>query len=375
MAVDFSIAGDVFAGLVAKIDKVVERRNTIPILSNVHVRAEIDGSLFIKGTNLDLEMHTTTEVAAEVRTAGTTTVPQKLLADILRKLAKNEVRFKADDTTATISAARSSFKLMTLPSVDYPEIKGVRDGEAVEFALPKARLRRILTECGFAISSEETRYYLNGVFLHAVDGLLVSVATDGHRLAKLAQEPIGHIGEMHGIIVPTKAVHLFKEMTDWAADGEDIAIRADTSKIEFSAGGFRLVSKLIDGTFPDYQRVIPTRNPHRILVDPEAMEAAVDRVSTVSAERGRAVKLTLADGTMVLTVQSPDAGVGTDEVAVEMAEPFDLEIGFNAKYVNDALATFPFAKVEFALGDPGSPAVIRNPSDEHRLVVLMPMRV
>ncbi len=208
-----------------------------------------------------------------------------------------------------------------------------------------------------------------------MDGLLVSVATDGHRLAKLAQEPIGHIGEMHGIIVPTKAVHLFKEMTDWAADGEDIAIRADTSKIEFSAGGFRLVSKLIDGTFPDYQRVIPTRNPNRILVDPEAMEAAVDRVSTVSAERGRAVKLTLADGTMALTVQSPDAGVGTDEVAVEMAEPFELEIGFNAKYVNDALATFPFAKVEFALGDLAPRPSSATPATSTASSCSWPMRV
>ncbi|WP_062111091.1 DNA polymerase III subunit beta [Aureimonas sp. AU40] len=375
MAVDFTIAADVFAGLVAKIDKVVERRNTIPILSNVHVQAEVDGTLLIKGTDLDLEMHTTTEIAAEVQTAGATTVPQKLLADILRKLGKNQVRFKADETNATVSAGRSSFKLLTLPDADYPEIKGVHDKDAVEFALPKARLRRILNDCGFAISSEETRYYLNGVFLHAVDGRLVSVATDGHRLAKLEQEAIGSIGEMPGVIVPTKAVRLFKEMTDWTPEGEDIAIRVDTSKIEFSATGFRLLSKLIDGTFPDYQRVIPTGNPNRMMVDPEAMQGAVDRVATVSSERGRAVKLTLADGTMTLTVQSPDAGIGTDEIAVEMAQPFDLELGFNAKYVNDALGTFPFARVEFALGEPGSPAVIRNPNDEHRLVVLMPMRV
>lgn len=376
MAVDFTVATDVFAGLVAKVDKIVERRNTIPILSNVLVTANFDGSLSVEGTDLDLWMRAeTTEAAATVRTAGSITVPQKLLYDLLRKATKGEIRFREEGTHAVLSAGRSTFKLLALPQDDWPDIKGVSQAGATEFALPPARLLRVWTDCGFAISTEETRYYLNGVFFHAVEGRLVTVATDGHRLSRLAQDAIGAVEGMPGIIVPRKTVDLFKDLAEWTREGEDIAIRLDENKIEFAATGFTLSSKLIDGTFPDYDRVIPKANSKIVAFAPKPMQEAVDRVSTVSSERGRAVKLAFGEDAVRLTVNSPDAGTAEDEVAVAMREPFAIEVGFNAQYLAKVLSSFAAPGLEIALEDPGSPTVFRNPKDDDRLVVLMPMRV
>ncbi|MBB3937900.1 DNA polymerase III subunit beta [Aureimonas phyllosphaerae] len=380
MSVAFTVPQDVLLRLVSRVELVIEKRNTIPILSNVLVSANGDGSLSVEGTDLDIWIRMEADPgAADVSVPGSTTVPAGLLKDILRKLGKGDVRFANDGRFATITSGKARFNLNELPPEDFPDITGVNAKQASEFEVWPGSLTAILSDVGFATSTEETRYYLNGVYLHPVevDGVhkLAAVATDGHRLSKLVQGVEGEIAEMKGVIVHNKTLRLFKSMAEWCPEGERVAITCDEFKVMFSAGGFRLVSKLIDGTFPDYTRVIPGGNPNSFIVSPAALRAAVDRVSTVSSERGRAATFGIDNERLDLTVRSPDAGEAREELTIQSAGDFALEIGFNAKYVVDVLATFEAETLRFALGDAGSPALITNPADASRLVVLMPMRV
>ncbi|KQQ81961.1 DNA polymerase III subunit beta [Aureimonas sp. Leaf324] len=382
MAVEFSVAQEVLLHLVTAVRRVAEKRTTIPILSNVMVTAHADGSLAVEGTDLDIWLRLeTVPGTATVVHPGQSTVPASLLADILRKIGRTTVTYESDERTATLSANRAWFKLLELPCDDFPVMAGVDLGTATRFNLLPKQLQRISSEVGFAISTEETRYYLNGVYLHGLakegeDAVpLCAVATDGHRMSRLVQDVDADLSEMIGIIVPRKTVGLFKEMAGWCPDGEAIEVECDATKIGFRAGGFHLVSKLIDGTFPDYSRVIPSGNPNTVDVRPEILAGAVDRVSTVSSERGRAVKLEIEGDTMALSVTSPDAGEAREDITVAPHEPFELTIGFNSAYIAAVLATFEAEHLRFALGDPGAAALITDPTDDARLVVLMPMRV
>ncbi|MBB3996910.1 DNA polymerase III subunit beta [Aureimonas pseudogalii] len=373
MAVDFTVPHDTFRKLVSRTLKVVERRNTIPILANVLVAVEDDGRLSVEGTDLDLSIRATAPAhTATVRKAGATTVPAALLSSILAKV-KGEVRFHSDERHAALTCGRAEFRLNELPVADFPEFASEEMPHG--FTLGPAHLKRIVADVAFAISTEETRYYLNGILLErGPEGELVAVATDGHRLSKLVQRLAEPVAEMPRIIVPRKTVGLFGDIAE-ACDGDEaVEVRFSEGRLEFEAPGLRLRSKLIDGTFPDYNRVIPSGNEHLARFEPTALAAAVDRVATVSSERGRAVKFAFDDGVLRLTVLSPDAGSGEDEIAVENG-PAEMEIGFNAKYVLDALATFAVPVLQLALHDPGSPALFQIPDDPSRLVVLMPMRV
>src|ERR1700732_4952410 len=277
------------------VHRVVERRNTIPILANVLLRAD-RSKLSLKATDLDVEV--TDTIAAEVGPGGSTTVPAHMFFDIVRKLpegAQIVLESSGDRAALAIRAGRSRFTLQTLPESDFPDLA---PGEmSHKFTLKAADLKRLIDKTQFAISTEETRYYLNGIYLHAAgaakEQMLRAVATDGHRLAQMQLElPKGAAG-MPGIIVPRKTV---SEVLRLMEDNEaEVAIELSSGKIRFTVGDARLTSKLIDGTFPDYARVIPLANDKELVVDKKEFEAAVDRVSTVSSERGRAVKL--SDGT------------------------------------------------------------------------------
>ncbi|MCT8999151.1 DNA polymerase III subunit beta [Chelativorans intermedius] len=356
------------------VHRVVERRNTIPILSNVLLSAD-GASLEMKATDLDLEV---TEAApANVEQAGATTVPAHLLYDIVRKLPDGaEVMLKMDESGNAMSvvSGRSSFRLQCLPQADFPALPAGQFSHI--FRLESEALHDLIEKTHFAISTEETRYYLNGIYLHTleVDGALKlrAVATDGHRLARAEIEaPAGSEG-MPGIIIPRKTVGELQKLVD----DPDVAVTVELSeaKIRFTIGSVVLTSKLIDGTFPDYQRVIPTTNDKELLIDRQNFSAAVDRVSTISSERGRAVKLSIAGGQVTLTVNNPDSGSATEEIpAGYEAEP--IEIGFNARYLLDVAAQLSGAEVKFLLADAGSPTIIQDTSDERALYVLMPMRV
>lgn len=356
------------------VHRVVERRNTIPILSNVLLSAT-DASLQLKATDLDLEV--TESTAATVEQAGATTVPAHLLYDIVRKLPDGaEVMLKVDESgnSMTVMSGRSSFRLQCLPQADFPELSAGTFSHV--FRLPSDHLKGLIEKTQFAISTEETRYYLNGIYFHThEDGgklTLRSVATDGHRLARADVEaPSGSEG-MPGIIIPRKTVSELQKLVD--APDVPVTTELSDTKIRFTIGSVILTSKLIDGTFPDYQRVIPTGNDKQLVIDRQAFAQAVDRVSTISSERGRAVKLSISSGQVTLTVNNPDSGSATEEIVADYdADP--IEIGFNAKYLLDVAAQLSGGEARFMLADAGSPTLIHDTSDAHALYVLMPMRV
>ena len=356
------------------VHRVVERRNTIPILANVLVRA--DGSkLSFKATDLDLEI--TETIAAEVSPGGSTTVPAHMFYEIVRKLPEGTqvvLEGSGDRAVLALKAGRSRFTLQTLPENDFPDLAA---GEMTHsFTLGAADLKRLIDKTQFAISTEETRYYLNGIYLHAAGTgkatTLRAVATDGHRLAQVELPlPKGAAG-MPGIIVPRKTVGEVQRLIE---DNEaEISIELSQGKIRFTIGDVVLTSKLIDGTFPDYARVIPSGNDKELVVDKKEFEQAVDRVSTVSSERGRAVKLSLSSGRLVLSVTNPDSGSATEEIEVEYAaEP--LDIGFNSRYLLDIASQIESEAAVLRLADPGSPTLIEDKDSKGTLYVLMPMRV
>lgn len=366
------------------VHRVVERRNTIPILSNVLIRAE-GGELKLKATDLDLEV--SEAVAAMVEEPGATTVPAHMFYDIVRKLpdgAQVELATRADGATLDIRSGRSKFALQMLPEQDFPDLTAGTFTH--RFALPAAELKRLVDRTWFAISTEETRYYLNGIYFHAVaaegDLRFRAVATDGHRLAQAeVTAPHGCEG-MPGIIVPRKTVGEIQKLVD--GPEAEVTVELSESKIRLTFApkaedgaapvGLVLTSKLIDGTFPDYGRVIPQGNDKELKVDRDDFAAAVDRVSTISSERGRAVKLTVGDGKLVLSVTNPDSGSATEELAVEYDDE-PLDIGFNSRYLLDIASQLETDTAVFRLADSGSPTLIQDLGSTNALYVLMPMRV
>ncbi|MEP0321856.1 DNA polymerase III subunit beta [Bauldia litoralis] len=354
------------------VHRVVERRNTIPILANVLLRA--DGGLTLKATDLDLEI--TETVAAEIGQAGATTVPAHILYDIVRKLPDGaEVSLDTGDgSRLEVKAGRSRFALQVLPEADFPDLTA---GDfPTRFVLPASALKRLIDRTQFAISTEETRYYLNGIYLHVVtvDGkpMLRAVATDGHRLAQAQLEAPSGAEGMAGVIVPRKTVGEIQKLVE--EPEAELTVEISETKIRISIGSVVLTSKLIDGTFPDYVRVIPQGNDKILKVDKATFSGAVDRVSTVSSERGRAVKLSLSDGKLELSVNNPDSGSASEEIAVEY--PADaIEIGFNSKYLLDVASQLESETAEFRFADPGSPTLIQDDEAGNALYVLMPMRV
>lgn len=352
---------------------VVERRNTIPILSNVLMKAE-DGVLSMTSTDMDLEINES--VAANVSSSGATTAPAHTFHDIVRKFpdgSEVEVELNAEGTQMTVRAGRSQFKLSCLPVADFPEIS---TGDLPHgFSLPASDLRALIDRTKFAMSTEETRYYLNGIYVHEADNegvkVLRAVSTDGHRLARFEMPLPEGASAMPGVIIPRKTVGEIRKLIEDAADL--IQVSLSENKVRFSFDHVVLTSKLIDGTFPDYQRVIPQGNDKIVEVDPKVFTKAIDRVSTISDGKSRALKITLNGKQMTLSASSPEAGSATEEM--EVNGDSNMEIGFNAKYLLDITSQIEGEGCRLTLADSGSPTIIQDNSDPSALYVLMPLRV
>jgi len=356
------------------VTSVVERRTTIPILSNVLLIAGANG-LELKAT--DLEREVIESANADVGEAGAVTVPAHMIHDIARKLpdgAQVAIAREPERERVAVTSGQSRFALPALPADDFPDLAA---GEmSHEFSMPAHDLKRLIEKTRFAISTEETRYYLNGIYFHSVevDGqqLLRAVATDGHRLAQVElDQPDGAAG-MPGVIIPRKTVQELHRLLD--DGGADVSVGVSETKVRFQIGGITLTSKLIDGTFPDYARVIPQGNDKEMKISNAEFMSAVDRVSTIASERGRAVKLNIAPDKLVLSVNNPEGGSATEELATTYGAD-SLEIGFNAKYLLDIAAQLESDTATFKLADASAPTMVYDGEDERALYVLMPMRV
>ncbi|MET0240280.1 MAG: DNA polymerase III subunit beta [Sphingobium sp.] len=354
------------------VQSVVERRNTIPILSNVLIEGAADGSIRLTATDLDLQI--VESVQAKVDRPGAITIPAHTFFDIVRKLPEgSQVLLDAADGKMLVQAGRARFNLQTLPRDDFPMI--AEGALPTTFELPATTLMQIIDKTRFAISTEETRYYLNGIFLHVSEEpepTLKAAATDGHRLARVTvPRPDGAEG-MPDIIVPRKCIGELRKLLD-EVDGS-VQVDLSPTKIRFGLGTAVLTSKLIDGTFPDYSRVIPTANDKLLKIDPRAFEDGVDRVATIATDKTRAVKMALERDKVTLSVTSPENGTAAEEVSGDYnADSF--EIGFNARYLLDILGQIEGDTVDLHLADAAAPTLIRENDKSPALYVLMPMRV
>jgi DNA polymerase-3 subunit beta len=368
--------GELLRGL-GHVTSVVEKRTTIPILSNVLLRASDQGLQF-RAT--DLEREVMEETRADVSQTGAATVPAHTLYDIARKLpdgAQVELRRDSEKERLVLASGHSRFTLQMLAPEDFPDLS---PGELTHrFEIGAADLKRLIEKTRFAISTEETRYYLNGIYLHPASQsgnpagpTLRAVATDGHRLAQAELPlPVGADG-MPGVILPRKTVNELARLIE--SSETTITVGVSAAKARFEIGTVTLTTKLIDGTFPDYQRVIPKGNDKVLKVRNGTFVAAVDRVATIASDRGKAVKLNLSDGHLVLSVNNPEGGSATEELEADYYAG-NLEIGFNAKYLLDIAQQIESDTAQFLLADPGSPTVVKDDSDAGSLYVLMPMRV
>jgi DNA polymerase-3 subunit beta len=360
----------------AHVQSVVEKRNTIPILANVKIEAR-DTRLTLTAT--DMEIAVVEDVPATSLSDGACTAPAATLYEIVRKLpegAEIQLDHPGGDAQLALRSGRYSTSLVVLPTDDFPSMTA--GSLPHRFALPAQALRGLIDRTRFAISTEETRYYLNGIYLHAADSdgvrVLRAVATDGHRLARV-EEPLPEgAGGMPGVIVPRKTVAELRKLLDEVSGDVDIAL-SDT-RIQFRVGAITLTSKLIDGTFPEYERVIPRDNDKVLRVAQKDFSEAVARVAAISAERSRPVKLALQRDLLVLSASSPEQGTATEELDEDRVhyEASPLEIGFQARYLNDITDQIK-GEVEFRFSDGSAPTIVREANDASALYVLMPMRV
>ena len=360
----------------AHVQSVVEKRNTIPILANVMIAVR-DGKLTLTAT--DMEIAVVEDVPATASRNGACTAPAATLYEIVRKLPEGapiELDHPGGDAQLTLRAGRYSTKLVVLPTDDFPAMTAGTLPH--RFDIPAALLRGLIDRTRFAISTEETRYYLNGIYLHVADGedgkVLRGVATDGHRLARVELPlPEGAAG-MPGVIVPRKTVAELRKLLDEIVG--TVAVALSDTRIQFQVDAVLLTSKLIDGTFPEYERVIPRGNDKIMRVGRDDFAAAVARVAAISSERSRPVKLALDRNLLVLSAASPEQGTATEELDGDRVQyaSTPLEIGFQARYLNDITDQIE-GEVEFCFADGSAPTVVRDAADPSALYVLMPMRV
>ena len=359
----------------AHIQSVAEKRNTIPILANARIEVA-RGKLTFTAT--DMEIAVVEDVPASASRDGATTAPAATLYEIVRKLpegAEVELDLDQEKQQLRLRAGKFATSLVTLPVDEFPAMTA---GQLPHrFTLPALTLRALIDRTRFAISTEETRYYLNGIYMHATpgpEGVLRAVATDGHRLARVEEPlPAGAAG-MPGVIIPRKTIAELRKLIDEVT--EDVEIGLSDTRIQFRAGTVTLTSKLIDGTFPEYERVIPRDNDKVLRVGKKDFSDAVARVAAISSERSRPIKMSLAPDLLTLSAASPEQGTASEELDSDHVTygSAPLEIGFQARYLNDITDQIS-GEVEFHFSDGAAPTVVRDAGDASALYVLMPMRV
>ncbi len=370
-----TIERSVFLKALSHGQSVVERRATIPILSHVLLNATPMG-LCLMTTDTDLALIET--VPAIVMEPGTTTVSAQMLFDIVRKLPEEstvELTLLPETGQLNLKGGRSRFNLSCLPPEDFPQLT---QGELpCHFSLPIPTFKKLLDRAKFAMSTEETRYYLNGIHLHTMerDGqkTLRSVATDAHRLAYIEVPMPQGAEDMPGIIIGRKTITEVRKLVDETT--AEVMISLSPSRIEFAFENAVLSSRLIDATYPEYEKAIPVGNDKTVIVDARTFAAAVDRVATVSNDKVRAIKVNLSHNMLTLSAASHDLGNAMEEITVDFSHDTPIEMGFNARYLLDIAQQIDEDEAQVVLSDGNAPAIIRGMKDKEATYVLMPMRV
>lgn len=353
----------------AHTQSIVERRQTIPILANVLLETTAEGVL-IKATDNELEI--CEKIPASVEEPGAITVPAHKLYDIVRRLpdgASLSLSFQESSNQVNIVSGRSNFALASIAPEGFPSM--AREETPFSFELPAEQLLILINQTSFAVSVEETRYNLNGIYLHEKEGMLAAVATDGHRLACAKTSLPEGAKDIPGVIIPRKTIG---EVAKLAAENvESLQIALSANQIRFKMNDIELSSRLVDGTYPDYEKVIPTTNDKTLEADAKALANVIERVSVVS-EKSKGIKLSLSENLLQVSATAIDEGFAKDELdAVYMNE--ELDIGFNYRYLLDILAQIKGQNVKITLQDGVSPVILQDAADTSSLFVLMPMRV
>ncbi|HUQ76525.1 MAG TPA: DNA polymerase III subunit beta [Burkholderiales bacterium] len=348
---------------------IIERRHTLPILSNVLIDGSGESVSFL-ATDIEIQI-TARSAIVGARESRALTVGARKLLDILRALPEQaEVNLQPQDKRLLVKAGRSRFSLQTLPAEDFPRLAKA-SGDAARFALPQKALRRVLGLVQYAMAQQDIRYYLNGLLLVVDGGELKLVATDGHRLA-FASLPLETDVPRQEAIVPRKTV---LELGKLLADSDDeVRVELSTGQAAFGFGSIDLVSKLIDGKFPDYTRVIPTQHKNRLQIQREPLRQALQRAAILSNEKFRGVRWVLTDGSLKIVSSNADQEEAQEELEVNYAGD-SLDIGFNVNYLLDVLNNVPGTELECAFGDSSSSALISYGSEAGFKYVVMPMRI
>lgn len=350
---------------------VVERRNTVPILAHVLLEAE-GNSLKITATDLEIALVET--IPAHIKAQGSTTVSAHLLFDVVRKLpegAEIELKLEEGGASLRLQSGRASYSFACLPALEFPSM--TTEDLPCTFKIHGAELSRLIDKTRFSMSTEETRYYLNGIFFHSTsDGFLRAVATDGLRLAQAQVELPAQASTMPHVIISRKTIQEIRKLIDEIA--EEITISLSDNQVRFAVGSSVLISRLIEGKFPDYEKVIPFGNDKVLEVDVKAFAEAVDRISIMSTDKLRPVKMRVEGNTMAISAHSSETGSAVEELEVKY-ESNPIDFGFNARFILDVTQQIANSTLQILIGDETQAIIAKDAGDASALYVLMPMRV
>lgn len=354
----------------SRVCSIVERRNVIPILSNILLEAK-DGKITIISTDMDIVVYES--VKADISEPGIVTVGAHVLYDIIRKLNDDYpviLKFIKNSAALNIISGKSSFMLPTLPSDDFPKLHD--DGYTHQFSLPASEFKKMIDQCKFAIAQEETRYNLNGAYLENDKGSIRLVSTDGHRLC-LVNSEAKNIESFKGILIPRKTVFETRKIID-ECEG-NLQISFSESRLKIIGNGFCIISKLIDAAFPDYSTLIPQGNELKITLNTKEFLKAVDRVATVTNDKFKGIKFVIKDNSLLMSASSDTVGGAKEEIAAESNSDKKIEIGFNSRYILDVMNVIAGDKVICSFKDPFAPVIITDNSESTFQYIVMPMRV
>ena len=369
----FKILRSSFFKTLSHLQGVVDKKNSLPILANILIEAK-DDQLKLSSTDMDISI--VEKIDCNVLEDGSTTINSQILYDVVRKIDDNsEIEIISNNgKLLSLRSDGSRFSLACLPKEDYPIIE--KDNSGINITLNSKILFKLIDKTKFAISNEETRYFLNGLYFNVTNednkNIVTLVGTDGHRLAKFSHEIKGKIDQISGVIIPKKTIY---ELSKLLSDTDiDITISISSTKIVFIIDNIIFISKLIDGSFPDYKRVIPNDNMNILKINREKLLSAVDRVSTIANEKSPVIKFKLLHNVLNLNTINNESSTASEDLKINYTGD-DIEIGFNSKYIMDIVNNLDDNEISIDLKDNTSPVIARENSNTNLVYVLMPMRV